>query len=267
MRSTGTKLNQPRTARPPKSGNRRSQHRHPLPARTRRPRRPATRRTAPPGATIRRVLVVGLVLALLGGAGWLVGLSSLLSAKYVSVTGSRTVDLEEIRARANVPLGVPLARQDVTAIAQRVATLPAIESSHVDRAWPNTLEISVVERTPVIAVRRPDGFALVDRFGVAYATVDRAPPNLPATEIYPGTTEQFAAVGTVATALPASLLAKVEKIRSESIDTISVVLKSGVLVNWGNADDSALKAQIVAALLKQKPRQIDVSAPHNPTTR
>jgi hypothetical protein len=39
-------------------------------------------------------------------------------------------------------------------------------------------------------------------------------------------------------------------------------------VNWGSATDSALKAQIVTALLKTKrAASIDVSSPHNPAAR
>ena len=34
---------------------------------------------------------------------------------------------------------------------------------------------------------------------------------------------------------------------------------------WGTSDQSALKGQVALALLKQKPKAVDVSSPHNPT--
>jgi len=208
-----------------------------------------------------------LVVASIIGAGWLVAFSSLLSTELVTVAGPKTISPDEIRNAAAVPLGVPLARQDADAIARRITMLPAIESSRVDRGWPHTIEITVVERTPIIAVRRADGFLLVDRYGVAYASVDTVPEEVVRTEVYPGTSDQLVEVGTVATAIPAGLASKVDKIRSESVDAITVVLKSGLVVTWGNADDSALKGEIVLALLKQEPGHIDVSAPHNPAVR
>ena len=48
---------------------------------------------------------------------------------------------------------------------------------------------------------------------------------------------------------------------------MTVVLNNGVQVNWGTGADSALKADIVLALLKRKPATIDVSSPHNPAIR
>jgi hypothetical protein len=38
-------------------------------------------------------------------------------------------------------------------------------------------------------------------------------------------------------------------------------------VHWGDAEESPLKARIVAALLTKEPRAVDVSAPHNPAVR
>ena len=39
-------------------------------------------------------------------------------------------------------------------------------------------------------------------------------------------------------------------VAATNADRISLKLKSGVTVNWGSATDSALKAEIVTALLK-----------------
>jgi cell division protein FtsQ len=39
-------------------------------------------------------------------------------------------------------------------------------------------------------------------------------------------------------------------------------------VAWGDSGDSELKAQVMAALIKRKPKSsIDVSSPHNPAVR
>jgi len=38
-------------------------------------------------------------------------------------------------------------------------------------------------------------------------------------------------------------------------------------VSWGSAEHSAQKAEVLAVLLQQKAREIDVSVPGRPTTR
>ena len=73
-------------------------------------------------------------------------------------------------------------------------------------------------------------------------------------------------MATVADALPLKLRGKVDRITAGSRDSIALVLRSGRIVTWGSSSDSELKAQVVSALLKRKPKSaIDVSSPHNPT--
>ena len=75
-------------------------------------------------------------------------------------------------------------------------------------------------------------------------------------------------VAIVGSALPGSLRKKASNLAATDPDRITLVLKSGVRVNWGNSTDSPLKADIVIALLKRKPTaSIDVSSPHNPAAR
>ena len=61
---------------------------------------------------------------------------------------------------------------------------------------------------------------------------------------------------------------RVRTLAANDPDRITLVLRSGVRVNWGSSADSPLKAQIVEALLKRKPSAtIDVASPHNPAVR
>ena len=72
-------------------------------------------------------------------------------------------------------------------------------------------------------------------------------------------------LGLVAAALPEIAAQQGPHLTASDPDRITLVLKSGVRVNWGNSADSPLKAQIVQALLKRKPAAaIDVSSPHTP---
>jgi cell division protein FtsQ len=75
-------------------------------------------------------------------------------------------------------------------------------------------------------------------------------------------------VAAVAAALPATMRGKVARITAAGRDNIVLSLKAGPKVSWGDSGDSELKAQVMAALIKRKPKSsIDVSSPHNPAVR
>ena len=112
-------------------------------------RRSASRKS-PPQRTNRRArkrrsrrrmvlafIVMMLVLALLGGSLWTMYFSTVLVTERVNVVGTFELTAAQVSLTAQVPLGVPLARQDLEAIAQRTSTLPAIETASVIRDWPS----------------------------------------------------------------------------------------------------------------------------------
>jgi cell division protein FtsQ len=217
----------------------------------------------------RKVLVfsvIALVLALLGASVWGIYYSTALVTKRVIVIGTHKLTQTQVSLAAQVPLGVPLARQDLGAIAERTTGLPAVESAAVTRKWPSTITITVAERRPVLAVRQSGRYVVIDKSGVAYETRSVLPPEVVLAEINPGDTPLLSEVATVAGAMPLKLRGKVDRITAGSRDSIALILRSGRIVTWGSSSDSELKAQVVSALLKQKPKSvIDVSSPHNPT--
>ena len=87
-------------------------------------------------------------------------------------------------------------------------------------------------------------------------------------EVNPSDRALLRQVSTVAAALSGGLGRQVTVVAATNAEQISLKLKSGVEVNWGSATDSALKAEIVTALLESgRADSIDVSSPHNPATR
>jgi cell division protein FtsQ len=213
-------------------------------------------------------IVLALVLALLGTSLWGLYFSTALVTKRVNVVGTHNLTRTQVSLAAQVPLGVPLVRQDLDAIAARTATLPAVESAAVTRDWPSTITVTVVERRPVLAVRQSSGYVVVDKYGIAYQTQPVLPPEVLLAEVNAGDVPLLSEVAIVAAALPHKLRVKVDRITAGSRDGISLLLTSGRMVTWGSSSDSELKAQVTGALLKQKPKSfIDVSSPHNPTIR
>jgi cell division protein FtsQ len=218
---------------------------------------------------LHRSTVVLLVAVLLVAVGTYVAyFSPLLAVREVAVSGQRSVKAEAVIAAAAVPMGTPLARQDVQAIAERATRIPAVQAASVTRQWPGTLLVTVTERQTVLAVREGGDFVLVDPSGVAFDRVPSAPPGVVQAEADPTDRALLADVGAVAGALPVELGRQVSLLTAASRERISLRLRSGITVNWGDAADSPLKAQIVTALLKEEPsKTIDVSSPNNPAIR
>jgi cell division protein FtsQ len=213
-------------------------------------------------------IAIMLVLALLAGSLWTMYFSTVLVTERVNVVGTFELTAAQVSLAAQVPLGVPLARQDLEAIAQRTSTLPAIETASVIRDWPSTITLAIVERRPVLGVQQPEGYVLVDKSGVAYQTQQVLPPKVVLAVVNPGDRSLLTEMATVAAALPNKLRSSVDRMTASNRDSIALVLDSGHTVSWGNSSDSELKAQIVIALLKREPRSsINVSSPHNPAVR
>jgi len=110
---------------------------------------------------------------------WLFYFSSVLAVSGVKVAGADTVPVATITQIAAAPLGTPLAKVDLTAIADRVRTIQSVADAQVTRAWPNQLKIVVTERVPVVVVTDGSNFELVDATGVAFKTVPARPEDLP----------------------------------------------------------------------------------------
>ena len=211
------------------------------------------------------VMVTAVVLA---ATGWLLLGSRVFGVRTVSISGAHQVAATEIRRSAGVSVGTPLALVPTGAIADRVRRLPAIADVRVRRSWPGEVRIEVVERTPILAVPRPDGFTLVDGTGVGFATV-RAVSGLPIVRLAAPRPDDEAtrAALAVLTALPARLRAAMARLDAPSPNSVTLVLRDGRTVLWGAPDDAATKARILAALLRQPGRTYDVSAPNVVTVR
>jgi len=126
----------------------------------------------------------------------------------------------------------------------------------------------VNERRPVLAVRDLNGYLLSDRNGVAYQLSPSVPNGVVVADVIATDRRLLREVAIVGSALPGSLRKKARTLSATDPDRITLMLKSGVKVNWGSSADSLLKADIVMALLKRKPAaSIDVSSPHNPAAR
>ena len=224
-------------------------------------RRSRNRRTM-----LRRGLIGALVAVVSGALVWMVGFSSVLAARTVEVQGVTVVTAAEVESRGSVPLGTPLARVNTDHIAERVATLPAVQSVKVERRWPHTVAIVITERTGVIALAQGGSFRWADASGTLFHQTPTPGPGLVVVEA-PNDQRILADLATVAQSLTDQLRGRLQKITATSPDTITLVLDQGQKVIWGSAAESTTKAQVATAMLGVKATVFDVSAPANPTSR
>ena len=208
------------------------------------------------------------LVALFVGLGLLLYFTPIMSARNVVITGLGAVTQDEVIAAAAVKQGTPLLQINTDDVAERVATIRRVASARVQREYPSSLRITVVERVPIVVKDYPDGPHLFDRDGVDFATAP-PPPNLPYLEAdNPGPSDPpTKAALAVMTALRPEVAGQVARVSAPSVAAITLTLVDGREVVWGTTDRTEEKAQKLAALLTQPGRTYDVSSPDLPTVK
>ncbi|MFI7008059.1 cell division protein FtsQ/DivIB [Streptomyces sp. NPDC050145] len=244
---------------------------------------PAPRRVRMPGMRTLVVTGVLLVLAVAGGI-WLLYGSAWLRVDRVTTSGTEVLTSAQVRDAADVPVGAPLVSVDTDAIEARLRRkLPRIDSVDVVRSWPHGIGLKVTERKPVLLAedaRNSGKFVEIDRKGVRFATVDKAPEGVPHLELTPdhgGAAASLRRFGPdrlvreavrVARQLPREVARDTRNLKVRSYDGISLELTRGRVVEWGSAEKGAAKARALVALMKAAPkaRHFDVSVPTAPAS-
>lgn len=212
------------------------------------------------------VIVVAAVAAVAAFAGWALLASSWLAVSQVSVTGERTLSAQQVRAAAAVPRGTALVGVNLDSVQQRVSSLRQVANVTVHRSWPHTIAIAVTERQPVAVVSQSSQWELVDKTGALFRRVAAAPPGMPVIDVpSTRTTDVLRSAAAVVSSLPGDLLSRTRSVRAESLDSITLLLRDGRSVLWGNANQNRAKAQVLAVLLKHRATAYDVSVPAEPT--
>lgn len=200
-------------------------------------------------------------------------LSPALAFRQLEVNGARLVSEAEIAAALQPLYGEPLARVTEERVAEVFAPLTLIQAFTTRIQPPNTLVVTIIERSPVGYVAGPGGFAVVDAVGVRLWTEPSAPTNVPLILVAPDPeSPSFVAVSRVLLALPAEIQAQVEGITATTLDDVRFTIRDREHeVVWGSAERSAEKARVLGASLTaagaDAPRVIDVSTPETVVIR
>ena len=202
------------------------------------------------------------------GLGLLLYFTPIMSARSTVITGLGAVTQEEVEQAAAIKPGTPLLQIDTDTVAERVATIRRVASARVQREYPSTLRVTVVERVPVVVKDYPDGPHLFDRDGVDFAAAP-PPPGLPYLDAEtPGPSDPpTKAALQVLTALRPEVAGQVSRVAAPSVAAITLTLNDGREVVWGTTDRTEEKALKLAGLLTQPGRTYDVSSPDLPTVK
>ena len=215
---------------------------------------------------LRRIGWCAAGLVPLGVLGWVLLGSSLFGVHKVLVLGEHRLTAAEVQRAVDVREGTPLARVDTAAVARRVRQLDAVASVSVTRGWPNSLRVTVVERTAAVAVPAGSRFDLLDDAGVRFDTVAVPPRGVVRLLGAKDEASREAALQAVRS-LPLALRKVVWIVRAASPQQVSFVLRGNRVLVWGSPDQSAAKGAAALALLKLPGRTYDVSSPSVVTRR
>lgn len=223
-----------------------------------------------------RLSSIGLVVAVMLTLAWLAFLSPVfrLDANQVQISGQGTViapgAVEKVTAEE---VGTPLTLMDTVGLRNRILEVPGVRDAVLTRKWPDGLSIELVAREPVAAV--PDGstFTLRDDLGDVVGRAKKVPKGLPVIKVPGGadTARTLEAAIFMLNAIPADLHQEIKSVSATTPDAVTMKLRDGATVLWGNQTDAELKVRVFEVLRSAKEtkdaRVFDVSAPNAPITR
>ena len=229
---------------------------------------------------LRRVVRAAVVVVAIVVAVWALAFSPLLGlqARRISVAGSDgSVSDQQVRKVLAAYEGDSLLRLDTGRLSTQVSDkLVRVRRAQVTRAWPHGLRVHLTMRVPVATVQDSDGYQVLDNEAVVLERVSEPPSGL--VNIVPDpaaqasgpqkiSAKQVAAVTQVVGSLTPETLAQVSSGSATEAGQVTLTLSSGASVVWGNNQDNALKARVLATLMTTTASIYDVSSPHRPTTR
>lgn len=194
--------------------------------------------------TLAIVLVALPVVAVLNG--WIAG--ERWPMRTLAVTGEFG-QVDEAAVREAV---LPLVRRgffavDLDQVRDAVAGLPWVERVEVRKRWPDKLEVSLTEHTPV--ARWPDG-RLLSEDGKLFAAPAGAGEGLPLFEGPEGRASELMSFHSLARPLFLTVGARVASVQLSARGSWSLVLDDGTTVEAGRGDPQARLARFARLLPK-----------------
>jgi cell division protein FtsQ len=220
---------------------------------------------------VRLLLVIAVVVAL-AALAYGATISPFLDVDKVVVRGEARTTAVQLQHAAGIHPGDPLFWLSTGDAVSSLEAVPFVRRARVVKEWPDTVRITVTERTPVAWADRPTGHVTVDATGRVLETVPQPPAGLPQLV---GLTAVPAPGGTIAPAGPARAAGVLPTLAAAGTKTVTVAdgnlsmqLVSGAEVRLGDASMARAKVRAALAVLAstgdQPVHYVDVSVPTNP---
>ncbi|QTX06085.1 FtsQ-type POTRA domain-containing protein [Agromyces archimandritae] len=209
--------------------------------------------------------------ALLAGLVAAIAYSPIMALRDIRVEGASRLDAGAIVEAIDGELGTPLPLVDGAEVHRALSGFSLIERYTTESIPPGTLVVRIVERQPVGVLEGSGGYDVVDAAGVVIEHLDARPEGMPLL-VAPGgiADDGFLAATAVVRALPEDVRAALVQASAETADDVRLELGGGAEVVWGSPEDSEVKAEVLAALMRAAPpdtvSSYDVSSPSSPVT-
>jgi cell division protein FtsQ len=223
-----------------------------------------------------RLAIWATAIAVVGASAWGATRSPLLNVDAVHVRGAaRTSDADVIRA-AGLDRHPPLADVNPARAAAAIERLAWVERARVARHWPGTVEVTLLERSPLaVAQLAPDRFVLLDPTGRVLAEEPQPPAGLTRIDGAPGVGPPASRVPpivrsalSVVETMPEPLAGHVSAVRVVDGATLELVLDGRIPVLLGPPTELPGKLVAITTLVQKADLKrvgvIDVRVPTAP---
>jgi cell division protein FtsQ len=222
-----------------------------------------------------RILVLAVTAVALVGAGYGATRSPLLDVDTVRVRGASETEVAAVLAASGLDRSPAMVDLDERAIERAIAALPWVASVDVVVDYPGTVEVTLLERTPIATLSAGEGvWALVDIEGRVLQHIAEPVGELTRVEAPPaggpGTTvdESTRAALRLIDALPEVLAGRVPGVTVDATGALRLHLDGKIPVELGRATDVEAKLVALATLVQKadlaRVRIIDVRVPTAP---
>lgn len=217
-------------------------------------------------------LAVALCALLYAGARF----TSVFAVEKLEVSGGSPGVRRAVRAAAEPLVGTSLVGFDDDALRRRLEAIPSVHGFRVDRGFPHTLSIAVVQERPLAVVRTgAEAWLVSTRARVLRALDPSASARRPA--VWAGPETRLTRGATVADEDVLAALAalrrlpeRLPRVRSARVSDgmVTLVLASGMELRLGAAEEIALKLAVATRIVRRLEAQgtqgfayVDVSVP------
>lgn len=199
----------------------------------------------------RRLLIVlgsVLALALFVAIGVL---SPALNLQKITVVGTERLDPNAVVESLSGQLGTPLALLNEQSIHSSLTAFSLIQEYTLETRPPHELIVRIVERQPVLNLKRGETFDLVDPAGVVIESSPERVAGYPLGEglVVDVNSPAFQATARSLAYMQADLAAQVDTATATTDQDVTFRLGSGLIVIWGSAEESTKKSVLVTKMM------------------